>query len=120
IFWIEISGAPIILRKNRVPGHLPAEAAFIEGDTDDHTDIHFLAKREKFVLGRLVEDAVNHLHCIDQPGANGLDSVLRFPAIQAEAEVANGSVSFELLDRLAEIGIVCPCISPHMKLKQIN
>jgi len=65
IFWAEISRAPIVFGETGFEGHLAAETAFVERDARDHADVEFLAEREKFVLGRLIEDVVDHLHGVD-------------------------------------------------------
>ena len=61
----EISRAPIVLGEAGFERHLAAEAAFIEGDAGDDSDIEFLADGEEFVLGSLVEDVVDHLHRVN-------------------------------------------------------
>src|ERR1700737_2051987 len=80
VFWTEVPGTPVIFWKTSFEGHLAAQAAFIEGDAGNDTDVEFLADREKFVLGGLVEDVVDNLYGIDQARAQSLDAIFRLPA----------------------------------------
>ena len=101
-------------------GHLAAQAAFIEGDTRDDADLQFPAQREKLVFGSLIENVVDHLHDINQACAHGLETVLRLPTVDADAEGANPFVGFEFLDGFAKFRLVSPAIVPNVKLQDID
>ena len=120
VLWAEVHGPPVALGEFRFQRHLSTQAAFVERDSRDYTDIQFLAKWKKIVLGRLIENIVDYLHCIYQPGVQSLEAVVGFPAIEAEAEVTDHSVTFESLDRTAEFRQVCPRIVPDVKLQEID
>ena len=44
---------------------------------------------KQLVLGRLVEDVVDHLHAVDEPGVERAQHVGRLPAVDADAEGAD-------------------------------
>src|SRR3954467_13154424 len=58
----------IIGSKHGIGPYLSGEAAFIEGHARDHADVMRAAVREQFIFGRLIEDVVDDLHCVDQAG----------------------------------------------------
>src|SRR5579864_8241955 len=120
IFWIEIPRTPIALGEFRVLGQLPAKAAFVKRHSCDHANVQLLARWKKFILRRLIENVVDHLHRIHKPGSHRLDPVPWLPSIQAQAEGANRSVFLQFLYRLAEIGFVGPAIVPDMKLQHVD
>ena len=68
----------------------------------------------------MIEDAVNHLYGVDESGANSLDSILRFPTVQAQPEVADDAITFQFFKRLAGIGLIGPFIRPDVELQQID
>src|SRR5205814_1261641 len=111
---------PIARGEFCVASHFSTEAAFIERHADNHADLEFLAKREEFILWRLVEDAIDDLDRVHKAGTDCLDSVFRLPAVQAESEKANRAIPLEFLDRAAEVGLVGPGVVPDVVLKQVN
>src|SRR5271166_3508625 len=86
VFRSEIAAAPVAFREAGVGSHVATEAALVERDAGDYSDVHLAAEREEFVFGRLVEDVVDDLNGVHQSGADGFDSVPRLPAVQAETE----------------------------------
>ncbi len=120
ILRAEISGPPIAFRKARLQRHLPAQAAFVKGNARDHAHVQFLANGEKFVFRRLIEDVVDDLHCIDKASPQRLDSVFRFPPVDAEAEVLNPLIAFQPFYRRTKFRVVGPCVGPDVKLQQVD
>ena len=64
---------------------------------------------EQRVLGCLIENVVDDLNCIHQAGAQSLETILGFPAIDAEAEVTRrgGDVVFALGAHPDDIECTC-------------
>src|SRR5581483_6536482 len=62
----------------------------------------------------------NNLNGIDQAGMQGLDSVFRFPAIQAQTKEADESIFLELLYGVRKFGVSGPAIVPNMILKKVD
>ncbi len=112
--------APVIVRKRCLFRHVADQAAFIERHTRDHTDIQFFADREELVFGILVEDVVDHLHSVDESGAQRLDAILRLPPVNAQAEGVDQFLAFEFVDGIEEFRVARPVIVPDMKLQDID
>ena len=72
ILGIEIARAPVAGWEFGVLRHLPAQTAFIERDSDDDSDVQLLASWKQLILRRLIKDAIDDLHRIDQTCADGL------------------------------------------------
>ena len=79
-----------------------------------------LAQRKEIVLRRLIENVVDHLNDIHEAGLDGFDSVLRFPAVEAEAEPPNPIASLQLFNGVAKIGIGGPTVIPDVKLQDVD
>src|ERR1700730_19293550 len=116
----KVHGPPIALGKFCFERHLPAQAAFVQRHARNYSVLQLLTNREKLVLGRLIKNVVDHLYHIHQASAQGLESIFGLPAIEAEAEVANDSITPELLDRIAKFRLVGPAVVPDMELQQID
>jgi hypothetical protein len=80
----------------------------------------FAAGGKQLVLGSLVEDVVDHLHGVDQAGAQRAQAVLRLPAIDADA---HGATSLSLFsDRHGALPalVVGPRVVPGVELQEIE
>src|SRR5215469_3548053 len=99
IVGAEIVRAPVADGELRIQGELAAEAAFVKRNSRNHADVQLAARGEQFVLWRLIEDVVNHLYRIHEPGSQRPKSVLRLPAIQTESKCLDESLAFKFLDR---------------------
>src|SRR5208282_1355861 len=120
IIGAEIFRAPVGRREFRVRCKFSAEAAFVEGHARDDADVHFLARREKIVLRRLIENVADHLHRVDQARTDCFEAVIRLPAIQAQAEPVNPTLTFQFLDGVLEFGLLGPSVVPNMKLQDVD
>ena len=65
------------------------ERPLVERHAGDDGDVPLAAEREQLVLGGLVEDVVDDLHRVDQPGSQRLEDVGRLPAVDADADGAD-------------------------------
>ena len=72
------------------------------------------------MLGSLVENIVNHLDRIDQPGAKGLERGIGFVLANGNAEAADLAAFLQFLNRAAPVLSLRPRIRPHMELLQID
>ena len=85
----KVGVAPVALRPLRVGAQRAREAPFIEWHACDHRDAAALARGKECVLGGLIEDVVDHLHGIDQPGLQRAEHIVWFPPIDADPERAD-------------------------------
>src|SRR5260370_18478709 len=120
VFCVKVLGTPVAFWEFCFWSELSAQAPIIQGNSGNDSYIQLLANREEFILRGLIEDVVNHLHCIHESGAKSAYSVLRLPAIEAYSKGANDSVTLELRDGFVKLLFVCPTVVPHMELEQVN
>ena len=74
------------------------QAAFVERDARDDGDAVLLAVRKQLVFRRLIEDVVDHLHAVDEPGVERAQHVGRFPAVDADPERADQALALQIVD----------------------
>jgi hypothetical protein len=97
-----------------------AEAALVERDSGNHSDIQVTTCREKLIFRRLVEDVVDHLHRIDAAGTQRPKPVRRLPTVEAQAEGPNGAIFFQLARGFHPEFVRGPAVVPDVKLQQVD
>src|SRR4051812_10849296 len=85
----EILIAKIVRRELGIRPDLAGEAALVKWNARNHSDIVLPAIREQLVFGRLIEDVVDHLHAIDQPGGEAFQTVSGLMVIDRDADGAH-------------------------------
>ena len=88
ILGLEVDVAEVPFRPRRVGRQRAGEAAFVERHARDHRDVLLAAGREQLVLGALIEEVVDDLDRVDEPGVERPQDVRRLPAVDADADRA--------------------------------
>ena len=99
-----------------VPVRLPSSKRHARDDANALSRAHV----EQHVLGRLVEDVVDHLHGVDEVGLERLQHVLGLPAVDADAERADLAGAFQILGRPLPPVIAGPAVVPDVELLEID
>src|SRR6266849_4116066 len=120
IFRDEISVAPIALRPRAVHGQRSGECAFIERHASDYGDVFHAAEGKERVFGILVEDVVDDLHGVGDAFEHGANSVVRLPAIDADADGFRFAAGAQLFNHAREALVVEPAVFPGVKLDEIE
>src|SRR5215211_6022330 len=112
-----------------------AEIAFFEGDIgrdparqgtlierhpDYDADVVLQAGGKELVLRALVEDVVDHLHCVYRASLDEPHRVRRLVVVYGDAESADLTFPFQVLDRLEPVPLADPVILPDVELLHVD
>src|SRR5713101_6386066 len=120
IFRDKISVAPVSLWPSAVNGQRASEGAFIEGDAGDHGDIFHAANGKERVFGILVENVVDDLDGVGDAFEHGANSVVRLPAIDADADGLGFAAGAQLFHGAGEAFVGEPTVFPSVKLDEVE
>ena len=79
-----------------------------------------LAEREEIALGRLVEDVVDHLHGVDQAGADDLERGIGLVVVDRDADGADFAGALQIVEGAAPVVVVDPLGVPDVELQQVD
>ena len=116
----EVVVAEVALGELRARPDPAGERALVERDAHDHADVVALAGGQQLVLGRLVEDVVDHLHGVHDAGLDQLDRVRRLVVVDRDAEEADLALVLERLDRLEPAPAPDPLVAPDVELLDVE
>src|SRR5215471_1083589 len=116
----EVPASPVSFRKARIWSQFSSQATLIKRNTGNDPNVHLFADAKQFVFRRLVEDVVDDLYRVHTARANGLDSVGRLPAIQAQTKMADEILALQPVHNPAPLFVFRPAVVPDMKLKQVD
>src|SRR5262249_22771892 len=116
----KIDVSPIALRPCRRRRQRARQAPLVKRHARDDRDVVCVAVRKEGVFRRLIEDVVDDLHAVHDPGLEGVQHVRRLPSVHADAECSYQALFLELLGRPLPSFIVRPCVIPDVELLEID
>src|SRR5262249_6124917 len=120
VFGYEVGISPVSLGPPAILVQGARQCSLIEGDACDNGDLPLAAEGKKLVLWVLVEDVVDNLDCIDQPGPDRLKHVGRLPPVNANPDSPDQSLSLEVIHCTLPPFVTGPRIFPDVELLQVD
>src|SRR5918999_1947353 len=117
---VEVARAEVALGELTVLVDRARQAALVERDAREHADVVLLDGREQLVLRALVEDVVDHLHGVDEAGADEGERRRGLVVVDRHAEVADLALLLERVDRLAPVALLEPVVVPDVELLHVD
>ena len=118
----EVGVAPVALRPAAVLRQRAGQRALVERHAGDHARRSCSRHaREQLVLGRLVEDVVDHLHGVDQPACASVRSAFAgSQRLMLTPTPSHEPLALQVVDRPLPALVVGPGVLPDVELDQVD
>ena len=98
----------------------PGERAFIQRGSRNHADVTLHRYRKQVLLGRLIENIVDHLRGIDQAALDDLQGAVRLVVIDGNPDGLRFPGALEVFERALPLVAGDPFRVPHVQLLHVD